>query len=61
MSVEKFCLAFGELERCLIGQKGSNFNLRVSKNKFQSIHFACMNNNLFHLGKQSLPIQIACL
>jgi len=28
---------------------------------FQSIHFACMNNALFHMGKQSLPIQIACL
>jgi hypothetical protein len=28
---------------------------------FQSIHFVCMNKALFHLGKQSLPIQIACI
>jgi len=31
------------------------------RTSFQSIHFACMNNTLFHMGKQSLPIQIACL
>jgi len=31
------------------------------RNSVQSIHFACMNNALFHMGKQSLPIQIACL
>jgi hypothetical protein len=31
-SVEKFCFAFGEVKWCLIDQKGSSFNLRVSKN-----------------------------
>jgi hypothetical protein len=31
------------------------------RTSFQSIHFACMNNDLFHMGKQSLPIQITCL
>jgi hypothetical protein len=31
------------------------------RTSFQSIHFACMNNDLFCIGKHSLPIQIACL
>jgi hypothetical protein len=42
-------------------QKGLNFNLRVNENRFQSIHFICMNNDLVRMRKHCLPIQIACL
>ena len=41
--------------------KGWNFNLRVIENRFQSIHFICMNNDLACMRKHCLPIQIARL
>jgi hypothetical protein len=37
-SIEKICFAFGEnMKRHFIGQRGSRFNLRVSKNR-SSMH-----------------------
>jgi hypothetical protein len=36
--------------------KGFKFQFEGFKTSFQSIHFACMNNDLFHMRKQSLPI-----
>jgi hypothetical protein len=45
----------------LVDQKGFRFNLRVSKNSVQSIHFIWMNNDLVCMRKHCLPIYIACL
>ena len=40
--------------------KGWNFNLRVIQNRFQSIHFICMNNDFVSHGK-ALPTDPDCL
>ena len=40
--------------------KGLNFNLRVIENRFQSIHFICMNND-FILHEKALPADPDCL
>jgi len=41
-------------------QKGLNFNLRVIENRFQSIHFICMNND-FVSHEKALPTNPDCL
>jgi len=40
--LKNICFAFGQVKWCLIGQKGSNFNLRVSK-KQCSKHSFCLH------------------
>ena len=61
--MKTFCFAFWwkirsdiwlvEMVQDLIGE--------FQRISLESIHFICMNNNLVHMRKHYLPIQIACL
>ena len=54
--LKNFCFPFGDVKWWV-----QDLVWGFQRTGFQSIHFGCMNNDLFCMGKQSLLIQIACL